>query len=260
MFLRVRGKRTRLIASGNPAVLTLAEADAELQRLALLKKNHMDEQYVARRSVQYLPETIAGLSERIAKLKADQLQIEEHADDPAVIAGRKCYRDDVLPALEGQLESLPILVTQPTRVELGTYKGLKFGVVLHSQVPPDVFVEGAATRATSLSREHHGPRAVLNALERLIGGYGPEAERIGEDLTIAESQLRDYQARLGAAFAHEKYLVELTELRDELRTALSGRKSEGGLTAGELSKQIKALKASQTIEAAPQRAGHSSAH
>ena len=30
---------------------TLAEADAELQRLTLLKKNHLDEQYVARRSV-----------------------------------------------------------------------------------------------------------------------------------------------------------------------------------------------------------------
>src|SRR6266849_5614116 len=47
----------KAIASGNPAVLTLAEADAELQRLTLLKKNHMDEQYVARRSVRDLPGT-----------------------------------------------------------------------------------------------------------------------------------------------------------------------------------------------------------
>ncbi len=39
----------KAIASGNPAVLTLAEADAELQRLAILKKNHADEQYLARR-------------------------------------------------------------------------------------------------------------------------------------------------------------------------------------------------------------------
>ncbi len=50
----------KAIASGNPAVLTLAEADAELQRLALLKKNHLDEQYVARRSVRNLPEVITG--------------------------------------------------------------------------------------------------------------------------------------------------------------------------------------------------------
>ena len=58
----------KAIASGNPAVLTLAEADAELQRLTLLKKNHLDEQYVARRSVRDLPGTIASLSERLSKL------------------------------------------------------------------------------------------------------------------------------------------------------------------------------------------------
>ena len=57
----------KAIASGNPAVLTLAEADAELQRLTLLKKNHLDEQYVARRSVRDLPGTIASLTERISQ-------------------------------------------------------------------------------------------------------------------------------------------------------------------------------------------------
>ena len=38
----------KAIASGNPAVLTLAEADAELHRLAILRKNHDDEQFLAR--------------------------------------------------------------------------------------------------------------------------------------------------------------------------------------------------------------------
>src|SRR5262249_40680786 len=49
----------KAIASGNPAVLTLAEAVAELQRLTVLKKNHLDEQFIARRSVKELPGTIA---------------------------------------------------------------------------------------------------------------------------------------------------------------------------------------------------------
>ena len=40
----------KAIASGNPAVLTLAEADAELKRLTILKKHHADEQYLARRA------------------------------------------------------------------------------------------------------------------------------------------------------------------------------------------------------------------
>jgi hypothetical protein len=37
----------KAIASGNPAVLTLAEADAEIQRLQVLKKSHADEQLCA---------------------------------------------------------------------------------------------------------------------------------------------------------------------------------------------------------------------
>src|SRR5216117_761393 len=61
----------KAIASGNPAVLTLAETDAELQRLALLKKYHLDEQYVARRSVRDLPGVIASLSQRLINLTTD---------------------------------------------------------------------------------------------------------------------------------------------------------------------------------------------
>src|SRR5271167_2393196 len=69
----------KAIASGNPAVLTLAEADAELQRLTLLKKNHLDEQYVARRSVRDLPGSIANMSERLANLTADEETTKTHA-------------------------------------------------------------------------------------------------------------------------------------------------------------------------------------
>src|SRR6266568_3092072 len=102
-----------------------------------------------------------------------------------------------------------------------SYRGLRFGIVLHSPFPPDVYLEGAITRQSGLSREHQGPRAVLNALERLAGGYGSECVRVRQDLAIAESQLRDYQARLGKPFLHDAYLSELTGLRDQLKAGLS---------------------------------------
>src|SRR5204863_1182901 len=90
------------IASGNPAVLTLAEADAELQRLTLLKKNHMDEQYIARRSVRDLPGTIASLSERLSNLTTDQATVTAHAADPITIGGRTCLREDAPGILTGE--------------------------------------------------------------------------------------------------------------------------------------------------------------
>src|SRR5438309_1221989 len=68
----------KAIASGNPAVLTLAEADAELQRLSVLKKNHLDEQYVARKARRELPETIARLKVRLADLSVDLATTAAH--------------------------------------------------------------------------------------------------------------------------------------------------------------------------------------
>jgi hypothetical protein len=62
----------------------------ELQRLNLLKKNHLDDQYVARRSVRDLPGTIASLTERLAKVTADEATTNAHASDPIAIGGRTC--------------------------------------------------------------------------------------------------------------------------------------------------------------------------
>ena len=80
--------RSRPSPRAIPAVLTLAEADAELQRLAILKKNHADEQYIARRSIRDLPETIARLAQRVSRPGADMATLAAHADDPITIGGR----------------------------------------------------------------------------------------------------------------------------------------------------------------------------
>jgi hypothetical protein len=133
---------------------------------------------------------------------------------------------------------------------------LRFGLVLHPQFPPDVYLEGAICRQSGLSREHQGPRAVLNALERLATGYGSEVLRVRQDLGIAEAQLRDYQARLGKPFTLEGYLVELTELRDRLKAKLSAGHDSGedrGPSTSELAEKIKALKSANSVEATPQR-------
>jgi hypothetical protein len=106
---------------------------------------------------------------------------------------------------------------------------------------------------------------VLNALERLAGGYGSECARLRQDLVIAESQLRDYQARLGKPFVHEQYLAELSGVRDQLKAGLSATPHQPNVQEGpsvsELADRIKCLKAANTVEATPQRVlqKHSSA-
>src|SRR5579884_2927768 len=247
----------KAIASGNPAVLTLAEADAELQRLNLLKKNHLDEQYVARRSVRDLPSTIDSLNERLTNLSKDEATATSHAGGLITVGNHAWPHEEALKLLAGRLDTLPRNASETTRVPLGIYRGLRFGLVLHPQFPPDVYLEGAITRQSGLSRDHQGPRAVLNALERLANGYGSECVRIRQDLAIAESQLRDYRDRLDKPFQHERYLSDLTDLRDRLKRSLSAtaQQPEDGKEprSSKLAGKIKALIASHSIEAAPQR-------
>jgi len=245
----------KAIASGNPAVLTLAEADAELQRLTLLKKNHLDEQFVARRRVRDLPSYITDLNERLTQLTSDEATATAHATDRITIGKRSWPPADAPGILAGQLSCLPKNVREMTRVPLGTYRGLRFGMVLHPQFPPDVYLEGATTRRDTLLRDHHGARAILNALDRLAAAYGSECVRVRQDLAISESQLRDYQASLGKPFLHDTYLSELTSLRDQLKAGLSetAQADETKPATSELAEKIKMLKAANSIEATPQR-------
>jgi hypothetical protein len=246
----------KAIASGNPAVLTLAEADAELQRLNLLKKNHTDEQYLARRSVHDLPGSIQNLSKRLADLSADNATAKAHVAYPMAIGERLCSQEESLSVLANQLNRVPEFARERQRVPLGTYRGLTFGLILNPHFPADVYLHGQATRLDSLTREHQGPRAVMNALGRLVGSYDTDCARARENLDIAEAQLRDNRARIGKSFMHEAYLTELTELRDQLKTGLSAAgPAEGAPSVVDLAERIKHLKASHTVEAGPHREG-----
>ena len=135
----------KAIASGNPAVLTLAEADAELKRLAVLKRHHADEQYTARKSLKELPEKITRLERRIATLAQDRATELAHAADPITIGGKPCTRKEAVERLGERLKALPKTVTENRSFPLGVYRGLKFSLCLYAYHTPEICVEGAAT-------------------------------------------------------------------------------------------------------------------
>ena len=249
----------KAIASGNPAVLTLAEADAELQRLAILKKNHADEQYLARRKpARVARATSRGWSAASPTSTQDMATAKAHADDPITIGERTCKREEALELL-GRPPEIPARrrARDAQRPPRATIAACASALRCPRTAVPEVFVEGARRAMAPLSRDHHGPRAILNAVERLVGSYDAQCDTRPADLAIAQDQLRDYQARLGAPFPHDAYLTELTGLRDQLKAALSITTPDPAAKplppAHELADQIKALKAAHTIEAAPQR-------
>jgi N12 class adenine-specific DNA methylase/tRNA G46 methylase TrmB len=231
----------KAIASGNPAVLVLAEADAELQRLAVLKRSHADEQYMSRKKMKELPEHVERLERRIAGLTADMATVKGNAE---VTVGGKPFSET---ALAKALNSIPDV---DRRFPLGTYHGLSFGIDKRYS-GADVYLDGEVLRHGSLSRESQGPRAVMNALGRIVDSYAEQRAQAERERALAETQLADYQARMGKVFAHGAYQEELTALRDQLKVALS--EGDGEPTSGELAERIRVLRAGQVVEAPPVR-------
>ena len=180
----------KAIASGNPAVLTLAEADAELQRLAILRKNHHDEQYLARRNLRDLPDEIKRLERRLEGMSADMATVAASEGMPSQeLVGKR-------------LGQMPEKVSETYRTRLGTYRGLECGMILHPLGGTEVYLDGAVRCRETLMRDNPGPRAVLNALERLAGGYEHDCGRLKADIALKQGQFHDYEARLGRPFEH----------------------------------------------------------
>ena len=236
----------KAIASGNPAVLTLAEADAELQRLAILRKNHLDEQYVAKRSVRDLPEDIRRMEKRLEGMTADTATLKANEGIPSQ------------EAVAERLKRMPEKVSETYRTKLGTYRGLECGMILHPLGGTEVYLDGNVRRRETLLRDNPGPRAVLNALERLAGGYEYECRNLKTEIGVKQGQLMDYEARLGRPFPHAEYMSQLTDLRDKLKDGLSEKAQEEQSTEGpsvkELAERIKSLREENTVEVAPERA------
>jgi N12 class adenine-specific DNA methylase len=240
----------KAIASGNPAVLVLAEADAELQRLAVLRRNHADEQFIARRKLRELPEQIERLERRIEALTADRNTIAGGDAGAIIIGGRGVSQKDAPEALTRALERVPEIVDR--KFPLGKYRGLTFGIE-HRWGGAHIYLTGEAELTATLSKESRGARAVLNALSRITDSYDERLDSNAKELEVCRTQLHDYEARLGRPFTHAAYLDELTAYRDKLKVALSGTPAEGEPTATELADRIKALRGSHQVEAAPVR-------
>ena len=162
----------KAIASGNPAVLTLAETDAELQRLAILRKNHHDEQYLTRRNLRDLPDSIRHLTKRVDGLTADM----------ATMSGNNATL--TTEGIGERMKRMPEKVSETYRTRLETFHGLEAGIILHPLGGTEVYLDGAVRCRETLIRDNPGPRAVLNALERLAEGYDDDIRHLKAEIAI----------------------------------------------------------------------------
>ena len=249
----------KAIASGNPAVLTLAEADAELQRLAILKKNHADEQYLARR----------GLA-RAARDHRPADQTPGRPDGRPGDARRPCTRpahhrraglatdDDVLghtrPAASTPCRTRSRETRRfPARAAIAAWPS---AWCCTRTVPPRCSSKEPppATACSPATITARGPCSTPST------GWpaATQASATPPARTWRSPKASSATTRPASAgpSPHDAYLAELTGLRDQLKAGLSQATPEPGtepVPVAELAERIKSLKAAHTIDAAPER-------
>ena len=257
----------KAIASGNPAVLTLAEADAELQRLTILKKNHLDEQYVARRN---LVHAAGNHRQRLSKAARQPDRRPGHGENTTpptlciTVGTCTAYAQDER-AMASSARP-PHLHSPAAKRQSHGSRSLWEYIAACALASSSILI--SLPSYTSREQQLARPRFRENIRGRgrsstrwsgLANAYGSECETVRRELAIAEAQQRDYQSRLGAPFLHEAYLSELAALRDLLKVGLSGCNQETDAAkqpaVSEVAEKIKALKAAHTIEATPVRSG-----
>ena len=143
--------------------------------------------------------------------------------------------------LAALLDKVPQDVPRTRAVGLGTFCGLAFVLERHPGGSTDVYLEGKWVRREALGRDSQGPRAVHNALRRVVDSYGERLSWVRRELENNRTLIRDYRERIGAAFAGEEYLASLTKAWDELKVSLSDRGDRSGRNSAELAVDIKTL-------------------
>ena len=213
--------QVKAIASGNPALLTLAETEAELRRLALLEKHHKDSAFLARRRVGEFPSECARMETYRDQLRADQATLDGwQGEKPLVLDGHPCTDEEARALLEPRVAPYLDRKGLSQSVALGTYRGLRCGLTVSTWGVPEVWLQGQTTRHLALPRRASVGGAVLSALRDLGRDLPVRIAQAEHHLATLHQQHQNAQRHLVAPFALGGYRQELRGWCQQLQATL----------------------------------------
>ena len=249
----------KAIASGNPAVLTLAKMDMEVQRLSRLARAHQNEQYQIRRAIRTDQETtLPNLQRQQERLAADLEAIEANGglDAPELIVNRKhlvgseIASETLRAVVEERWNALALrLENQPSGAQLqaglGTYGGLTVLLTLEkgNRISGRLNLDGQTRRSQPLRGP--GSDKLPTYLYQLIESIPEAQQETATDQAALEAHIANLQNRLGLPFEDKNKLLQLIELRDALQGLLQMDKvaehiEDKGMTPEEVQESVNA--------------------
>jgi N12 class adenine-specific DNA methylase len=211
----------KALASGNPLIIEKCNLDMEVNKLNMLKANHLSQKYALEELViRKYPESIKLLTERLAGYEQDILLVAAHKlpeqFPPMEIMGTAYAEKE--PAGKAIIDACTKM-TGSDAVFLGQYRG--FSMVLAYDGPSNEYrltLKGTLSHTAVLGADVHGN---LTRIDNVLDGLTTRRDTVTAELDNTRVQLENAKAELAAPFSREAELTEKSARLKELNILLN---------------------------------------
>ena len=225
----------KALCTGNPHIKEKMDLDIDVQRLKLLKANHLSQRYALEdQIIKELPQKMASFEQRIEGYTADMNRLKENTHpnedgfspmevEGTVYTDKKAAGSAILAACKA--------MTSPDPVPLGQYRGFAMELSFESFTKEyRITLKGALTHTTGLGTDIFGN---ILRLDNLLGGMEERLISCREQLENVNVQLANARQEVEKPFPQEDELKKKSARLDELNILLNMDKRESEIVDGE---------------------------
>ena len=224
----------KALCSGNPHIKEKMDLDIEVQKLKLLRANHMSQRYALEdQLIRKFPEEIASMHQWIDGLEADMALLKDNTQpnaegfDPMVIGGqtyteKKAAGTAILDACNA------LTTTDP--VPLGSYRGFRLTLCFDSfEKLFKISMQGTLTYKVGLGTDVFGN---IQRMDNLLESMSARQLDYKEQLKNLEIQVENAKQEVAKPFPREEELKAKSARLDQLNILLNMDKRENEIVDG----------------------------
>ena len=232
----------KALCTGNPHIKEKMDLDIDVQRLRLLKANHLSQRYALEdQIIKTLPQEIARYEQYIEGYTSDMDRLKEdtHPNEdgfsPMEVEGtvytdKKAAGSAILAACKA--------MTSPDPVPLGQYRGFAMELSFESFSKEfRITLKGSLTHTTGLGTDIFGN---ILRLDNLLGGMEERLIVCREQLENVNVQLANAKQEVEKPFPQEDELKRKSARLDELNILLNMDKRESEIVDGDVGDEVTA--------------------
>ena len=218
----------KALCTGDPRIKEKMDLDIDVQRLKLLKANHLSQKYALEDAIyKYLPQKIASCEQRIAGYEADKAHLAEHTHpnedgfSPMEVKGT-VYTDkkEAGSAILAAMQSM----TSPDAVQIGQYRGFPMELSFDSFTRKYLMtLKNELSHVAELGADVFGN---ITRIDNILSGFEARLAACRDEMENVMVQLANAKVDAEKPFPQEEELTTKSARLDELNIQLNLDKHE----------------------------------